>query len=296
VRTLGILLAGLIGLLANPAASFAGDNFPKATVVKIRAYSAHGNSTSGSAVLLDAARLVTNCHVTANSRDLEVLHEGRAWRADIVARDSSHDLCTLSVPGITGAKADFSYGAAVGQKVFAAGFLDGKQLAVSVGHIVALHDYNGAKVMQVSAPFGTGASGGGLFDEQGRLIGILTFKARIGGAYHFVLPVEWVTRPSPAGRELNPADTLAFWQQPPEKQPFFLRAMSLELNQKWDALAALGKDWTMQSPMNPHAWTALETAFRNLKRMDEAMLARGQALRLGFNQARQNLSKIVVAD
>jgi serine protease Do len=264
--------------------------------VQVRAYSAHGNATSGSAVLLDAERLVTNCHVTANSRDLEVVRDGRVWRAAIEARDPVHDLCILSVPGIAGAKADFSNGAVVGQKVFAAGFLDGKQLAVSSGHIVALHEYNGAKVIQVSTPFDTGASGGGLFDEQGRLIGILTFKARVGGAYHFALPAEWVTRLHPPGREYRTADSLAFWQQPPAKQPFFLRALSLELNQQWDALAALGETWTRQSPTNPHAWTALETALRNLRRMDDAKWARGEALRLAFNQAVQTVSKVDDAD
>ena len=68
--------------------------------------------------------------------------------------------------------------------------------------------------------------------------------------------------------------------------------MSLELNQQWDALAALGEHWTKKSPMNPHAWTTLETAFRHLKRMDDAMLVRGQAQRLGFMQARRELVKV----
>ena len=287
MRTFGLLLAGIIWSLANQVASFAAEDFPNTTIVKVRAYQPNGNVTRGSAVLLGAERLATNCHVTAISQELEVVHNGRVWRAEVEAQDSIHDLCILRAPGIAGANANLSKSVTVGQKVFAAGFFGGKQLAVTAGRVVALHDYDGAKVIQVSSPFDLGASGGGLFDEAGLLIGVLTFKARVGGAFHFALPAEWVSNLNRPGREHSAVASLAFWQQPPEKQPFFLRAMSLELNRKWDALAALGEQWSKQNPMNPRAWIALETAFRHLQRLDDAMLARAQAQRLGFIQARQ---------
>ena len=291
-RAFGLLLAGLAGSLAQPLQSFAGEHFPHTTVVKVQAYFPHGRVTTGSAVLLGAERLVTNCHVTATSQDVSVVHNGRVWRAEIEAQDTVRDLCILRAAGIAGTEAHTSKNVTLGQKVFATGFFGGNLLAVTEGRVVALHDYDGAKVIQVSAPFDAGASGGGLFDEQGQLIGILTFKARIGGAFHFALPVEWLNHLQRPGSERHAVATPAFWQQPPEQQPFFLRVMTLEVNQKWDALAALGEHWTQKSPLNPHAWVALETAFRHLKRMDDAMLARGEALRLGFIPVRQELVKV----
>jgi hypothetical protein len=288
-RTLGLLLAGLVGALAHPQHTFAGENFPQTTIVKVKAYHPHGKVTRGSAVLLGAERLVTNCHVTAASHSLSVVHNGRVWRAELDAQDTVRDLCILRVPGIAGTVANTSKSLTAGQKVFATGFFAGNQLVVTEGHIVALHDYDGAKVIQVSSPFETGASGGGLFDEQGQLIGILTFKARTGGAFHFALPAEWVNHWDRPGSERNAVAKPAFWQRPAENQPFFLRAMTLEVNQNWIALAALGENWTKDNPTNPQAWTTLETAFRNLKRMDDATWARGKAQQLGFVPARQDL-------
>jgi hypothetical protein len=290
MRISGLLLAGLFWSLAHQAASFAGDDFTKATVVKVRAYQPHGKVATGSAVLLGAERLVTNCHVTASSQDLEVVHHGRSWRAEVAVQNPLLDLCILNAPGIGGATAKAAKRVSAGQKVFAAGFSGNKQLVVTAGHIVALHDHDGGQVIQVSSPFDPGASGGGLFDEDGRLIGILTFKARIGGAYHFALPADWVNALNRPGTPQGAAETLAFWQQPTEKQPFFLRAMSLEVNQKWQALAALAENWARTSPMNPRAWMTLETALRHLQRLDDALKARGEAQRLRIIQARQEFT------
>jgi serine protease Do len=285
-KVLGLLLPAIVWSMLNQTASFAGEDFPGTTIVKVRAYHPHGKFTAGSAVLLGADRLVTNCHVTTMSQEVEIIHHGQVWRTEPGPQNPTHDLCILSAPGVTGTKAAIAKQVSVGQKVFAAGFFAGDQLAVSEGRVVALHDYDGVQVIQVTSPFDFGASGGGLFDEQGRLIGVLTFKARAGGAFHFALPAALLSDLDRPGRERSADATLAFWQQAPEKQPFFLRAMSLELNQKWDALAAVGEAWTKQSPTNPRAWIALETAFRHLQRQEDATVARGEAQRLGCAQVR----------
>ena len=62
----------------------------------------------------------------------------------------------------------WSKGAESGKPVYAVGVDADGGAAVPSGRVVALHDYDGAQVIQVSALFGYGSSGGGLFDEQGR--------------------------------------------------------------------------------------------------------------------------------
>jgi len=62
-----------------------------------------------------------------------------------------------------------------------------------------------------------------ILDRDGRLLGILTFKARAGGAYHFAVPVEWLAA-KPDATEAEQA----FWEGPRESQPYFLRALALE--------------------------------------------------------------------
>ena len=111
----------------------------------------------------------------------------------------------------------------IGQFVYAVGYPNGGKLAISGGEVMGLHAYDGAKVIRMSAPFDHGASGGALLDRDGRLLGILTFKARAGGAYHFAVPVEWLAA-KPDATEAEQA----FWEGPRESQPYFLRALALE--------------------------------------------------------------------
>ena len=47
-------------------------------------------------------------------------------------------------------------------------------------------------MLQTTAPVSPGSSGGGLFDAQARLIGIMTFTATGGQNLNFAHPTEWI--------------------------------------------------------------------------------------------------------
>lgn len=289
MRHLAPLLLGLICAVAQPGALLAADPIRTTTVAKVRAYQSHGKINSGSAVLLDGERLATNCHVTAEAQEIELVQAGRVLRAELAAQDLARDLCLLRVRGVTGVPAVMAKPAAAGQHIYAAGFFRRDRFAVTAGQIVALHDYDGAKVIQVSAGFDFGASGGGLFDERGQLIGILTFKARAGGPYHFAIPAQWIVELLQAGATRDAQPVRAFWQQPPEKQPFFLRAATLEVNREWHALAALSEQWVQKNPSDAGAWTTRQIALRHLAREGDAEEgARDEAQRLDRRQSVAN--------
>jgi S1-C subfamily serine protease len=97
---------------------------------------------------------------------------------------------------------------------------------LSEGRVVALHSFAGGQVIQVSAPFRMGASGGGLFDDQGRLVGILTFYRLSGDdALFFAVPVDWVD--DTARREFKAVAPLTgpepFWAGTEDVLPAFLK-------------------------------------------------------------------------
>lgn len=53
------------------------------------------------------------------------------------------------------------------------------ELTISNGIISGFRETNGGmKLRQTTAPFSPGSSGGGLFDDQGRLVGITTLIAK----------------------------------------------------------------------------------------------------------------------
>ena len=59
--------------------------------------------------------------------------------------------------------------------------------------MTALYPYRNGRVIQTTAAFRQGASGGGLFDRHGNLVGITTFFKRNGAeSSFFAIPVEWV--------------------------------------------------------------------------------------------------------
>ena len=136
-------------------------------------------------------------------------------------------------------------------------FSSRSRVTANAGQVVALHEFDDAEVLQVSAPFDYGASGGGLFDEEGRLVGILTFKARAGGTFHFAVPVAWIDG---GVRYTSKLGATAFWQRSGDRLPYFLRAVSLEATSDWGALLTLAREWTTREPRNHGAWIALAKA------------------------------------
>lgn len=235
-RLLLFLLAGLAPLSAAWAAldraSFVALG---ASMLRVEALRERGGYALGSGVTVGADKVVTNCHVTREARQIHVVRGGARWVVAAQAVDLDHDLCLLRVPGLTtrgvalGRAADLR----VGQPVIALGFTGGLGMSTSAGEVVELHHHDGANVIRSSNRFNSGASGGGLFDDDGRLVGILTFRLRGGEAHYFAAPAEWVQQmlddPAPgAWREVMPlaATQLPYWERPVELQPEFLRRLA----------------------------------------------------------------------
>jgi serine protease Do len=197
------------------------------SVIKVEARNTDGSLSIGSGIVLGSGLIVTNCHVTRNADTITLTYGDMRVEADSEASDVPHDVCLLHASA-----AQFRPAAAIardspepGQAVFAVGFSGGRKIHVSDGLIDALHDFDGGKLIETSAPFAYGASGGGLFDVHGQLVGILSFKSRGAGARHYCLPAAWVVMAARhfEGRPVAPLNGLPFWQESSEKRPDFLR-------------------------------------------------------------------------
>jgi hypothetical protein len=82
----------------------------------------------------------------------------------------------------------------VGEKVFAIGNPRALEVTLSEGLISGLRGEwaDGSHVVQTTAPISPGSSGGGLFDAEGRLVGITTFQRRDSQNLNFALPSDWI--------------------------------------------------------------------------------------------------------
>lgn len=258
-----------------------------ASIWKIEVQRAQGGYSLGSGVALAADQVLTNCHVTRDARAAFVVRGGLRWQVQAQAVDAGHDLCLLQVPGLgaTPVAVGRSSTLIAGQPVAAFGYTGGLELQHSEGEVVALHRLDGGRVIQSSNAFTSGASGGGLFDAEMRLVGILTFRLRGGAAHYFSAPIEWA-QPLRAGPDRFspvqpiPRESIAYWQQPGAAQPNFLRAAVLERERRWDELEGLAFNWTRAEADDPQPWYLHGLALGGLQRWPESQRALEQAVHL----------------
>ena len=286
------LLALALALLSmTPAAWAAPDRAAflrlAGSVWKVEVQRAQGGYSLGSGVAVAPDQVLTNCHVTRDGRAIHVVRGGLRWRAEAQAVDAEHDLCVLQVPGLDATPAALGRSSELrpGQAVTAFGYTGGLELQFSEGQVVALHRLDGGRVIQSSNAFTSGASGGGLFDEQMRLVGILTFRLRGGVVHYFSAPVEWLQALRHDPQRFNAvqpidADRLAYWQRAPAAQPNFLRAAVLERERRWDELEGLAFNWTRVDADDPQPWYLHGLALSALQRWPESQRALEHSVQL----------------
>lgn len=257
-----------------------------ASIVKVRAVDANGSVTFGSAVVVGSDTLATTCHVTRSANTVEVSQGSKHWVAETQVGSLDHDLCMLTVRDLRLPTIPMRRSAKLrlGERVIAAGYPGGGELLLSEGAVQGLYRYDGGRVIRTSAHFDAGASGGGLFDEAGNLVGFLAFKARTGAALHFALPMDWILPESPVGaafRRIPPtSESRAFWEHAAPSQPPFLRVALLEAAGRWKPLATFAENWQRQEPDNPEAWIAAGMASEMLGLREEAVDAYRRAVQL----------------
>ena len=253
-----------------------------ASVLRIEALRLQGGFSLGSGVVVAPEKIVTNCHVTRDALKINVMRGGVRWLAASQQSDVDHDLCLLQVPGLKASAAKLGRADRLkpGQPVTALGFTGGAALQNSQGEVLALHRFDGSGVIESSNWFSSGASGGGLFDEDLRLVGILTFRLRGAEAHYFAAPTEWLQAmldtPGHGGYlDVAPDRSLqlAYWQRPPGDQPRFLKAALLQRDDRWPELVSLATDWARGDAGDPEPWYLMGVALAQMNRLPEAQHA-----------------------
>lgn len=197
------------------------------SVVVVVADDADGVSVAqGSGVVVGKNEVVTNCHVIEGGTKVFVRQLAEAvggeetyqMDARVFVRDNERDLCLLFVDELSAPPAApmAEMGAAnelsIGEEVYAVGAPEGLDFSLSRGIVSQLrHIYEGqmSPLVQTDAAISQGSSGGGLFNGEGRLIGITTFKWK-GENLNFALPVEWVEDLQERGRVAMAGDELEY--------------------------------------------------------------------------------------
>jgi hypothetical protein len=237
------------------------------SLVQVIGVGANGRYHMGSGVSLPNGTVVTNCHVTLAAKRVMLFGGTRGEGAQLQAADVAHDICALYFPELLHPPATVSSSRSLklGDPVYAVGFNAGRSISFQSGEVVELFDHDGGLVIRTSAAFTHGASGGGLFDQEGRLVGILTFfRTQPGGTSYFAVPAEWLHAldKTPA-QEVGPLAGIPFWAEQTHRQPAFLQAAVFEADNRWEDLLTLARGWTSSRPDDAQAWLALGKASLN---------------------------------
>lgn len=250
----------------------------KNSIVIVKTLDAKGKmKMQGSGVLISPGRIATGCHVLEGGKSYQVGQSQKFVPATLYAEDRDKEICLLDAKGIKGKPVQFgkTMGLKEGAPVYAVGAPKGPEPSLSDGIVLKLLG-GPPPLILTTAAISYGSSGGGLFDGEGRLLGITVFYLEGGQRVNFVIPVEWIGEVKPGLKPVVGGRSQIEWVN---------RAVALENLKDWPGLLDWCRMWAKDDPKNADPWVGLGTAYTELKRYNDAIGAFRQALRLNPDSA-----------
>lgn len=202
-----------------------------------------------SAVTIGEAQVVTQCDLVDGAAGLRLRAEASPRVARVAHADVRRNLCLLDVPGLPGPPAVLATGLpAAGARVLAVGNALGLGVGVSDGVVAAIREIGGERLIQHTAPVAPGSQGGGLFDDGGRLVGVIRYRKLAGQNVNFAAPAAWIAE---IAERAAAQGELREWRR---------QAVALEGEARWAELAALAARRSERVADEPEAWFWLAIA------------------------------------
>ena len=136
--------------------------------------------------------IVTNYHVIDGASEASCYTNNSSKRYIIegfLAADKTADLILLKVAKLNRPSLKFATSRAVpGQKIYVLGSPKGLPSTISDGIVSGLRDFDGIKLIQITAPISPGSSGGPVLNSAGELIGISVGQFTEGQNLNFAIP------------------------------------------------------------------------------------------------------------
>ena len=255
------------------------------SIVLIRGHNDAGGLAYGSGVVVGKDKVLTTCHVFRSTKAPWIARGEDTYSINTVKADAWHDLCLITTAPLpfNAAPIGKSTDLKRGQEIVAFGHSNGVPAPLtSSGNVKALFDSDEGKIIRSTARFAMGASGSGLFDMQGNLVGINTFKtAGRAGGIHFALPIEWLDKLEKQTEVSTfPISGKALWEEEEDKKPFYMQVAVPESRADWPKLVQVAEKWTIAEPKNTEAWYELGLGYENSLKLELAEKAYKQSINL----------------
>ena len=229
----------------------------KASIAKIRSVNATGGRSTGTGIVVAENQVATNCHVLVNSVGMDIGAMGETYQPVGLQADWKHDVCILNFkflplkPATLGDSEHLQYE----QEVFSIGFPGGPPKPLTTwGTIKALYPFEDSVVIRTSASFQMGASGSPLFNANGEVVGISTFKSPGRNAFFYNIPVKWVKSAMQLPvSEFTVNEAPAFWDVALAQKPYWMQIVLPFQSEQWDEVERIVKAWVASTPDDQEA-------------------------------------------
>lgn len=257
----------------------------RASVVKVHIATKKGGHGVGTGVMVGKDLVATNCHVVANAAGVSITKFGNSYAPIGLKADWQHDVCILTFqyldinPIELGDSETLKYE----QDIFSIGFPGGApKPLVTYGKVKALYPMDDSHIIRTDASFIMGASGSPVFDSDGKLVALSTFKSPGRGAYFYNVPVKWIKAllESPEATTSTETTVTPFWDAAENDHPYFMRVILPLQNAAWDDLAGISKLWLADQPTSAEANYYSGLAAEKAGKLSEAKKYYIQALKL----------------
>lgn len=158
--------------------------------------------SAASGIAVAPGKLLTSCQVLARARQLQLRRGNTIYDAKLEAPDVERDLCQLDAPGLASPAPAIGSARALrpGQRLYVIGYGVGNAVTLGEGLVSAVHDAGAANErIQTTIPAARGLLGAGLYDEEARLVGVVTSSPKDAAASLFAVPADWVAEVAARG-------------------------------------------------------------------------------------------------
>jgi hypothetical protein len=273
--------------VAPPPPATPGSVLAQASVVLVQGRLGGARIQQGSGVVIAPGLVATNAHVVERTLGLTVSQGPSTWAVSEVRLDRSRDLCLLTVPGLTlSPAASAPEPIEPGQTVLAVGYPGGQGPVVSPGRLRGIWHHGAGRLLQSDATTLPGNSGGGLFDEAGRLLGLTTLTFTPSPRLNFSVPLDRIQELA-----LEPEAVLENRIEEGRHKPSdeWLEGLC-EDPRNWPAWEVAARQWVQDLPKDENAWLALGLALDRAARASADPDASSTLLPEGVAAYRRSLS------
>lgn len=197
----------------------------------------------GSGVVIAPETVLTACSILVKGKSISVKSGKDFHEASLQFSDNERDLCQIKAPGLKApaVKTITSNKLRVGQRIYAIANPEGADFLFSEGLISGLRGTEANRIILTSVPVTHASSGAGLFDDQGRLLGITRNRNKDGAGIVAATSADVIadlpkrgnelpaTTTKPAANDAKPVGTVSQNQvaeQPAEQKATFPRKLS----------------------------------------------------------------------